>query len=73
MSGIWVVVGASRGIGLEFVRQLANSGQRVIAGVRSLSSAEQLFELVSRNTRDGASLITVEECDVTKAESIDVS
>ncbi|OJJ66240.1 hypothetical protein ASPBRDRAFT_49137 [Aspergillus brasiliensis CBS 101740] len=71
MSRTWVVVGASRGIGLEFVRQLAKSGQRVIAAVRSPSSAERLFELVSQNTRNGASLITVEECDITKADSID--
>ncbi|RAK89369.1 short-chain dehydrogenase [Aspergillus costaricaensis CBS 115574] len=71
MTRTWVIVGASRGIGLEFVRQLASSGERVIAAVRSLSSAEQLFELLSQYTRNGAPLITVEECDVTKPDSID--
>lgn len=30
----WLIVGASRGIGLEFVRQLLNRGERIIATVR---------------------------------------
>lgn len=30
----WLIVGASRGIGLEFVRQLLNKGERIIATVR---------------------------------------
>lgn len=30
----WLIVGASRGIGLEFVRQLLNRGDRIIATVR---------------------------------------
>jgi len=30
----WLVVGASRGIGLEFVRQLLNREERIIATVR---------------------------------------
>jgi NAD(P)-dependent dehydrogenase (short-subunit alcohol dehydrogenase family) len=30
----WVIIGASRGIGLEFVRQLLARGERIIATVR---------------------------------------
>lgn len=30
----WLIVGASRGIGLEFVRQLLNCNERIIATVR---------------------------------------
>ncbi|KAL2789060.1 short-chain dehydrogenase [Aspergillus keveii] len=67
MRKAWIIVGASRGIGLEFVRQLAGSGERVIAAVRSRSSAEQLFAVVAQYK----GLITVEECDVASEESIE--
>ncbi|KAL3483257.1 NAD(P)-binding protein [Aspergillus germanicus] len=67
MPKTWIVVGASRGIGLEFVRQLAGSGERAIAAVRNLSSAEQLFEVVAQHKE----LITVEECDVASERSIE--
>jgi NAD(P)-dependent dehydrogenase (short-subunit alcohol dehydrogenase family) len=30
----WLILGASRGIGLEFVRQLLNRNERIIATVR---------------------------------------
>lgn len=30
----WLIVGASRGIGLEFVRQLLSRGERILATVR---------------------------------------
>jgi NAD(P)-dependent dehydrogenase (short-subunit alcohol dehydrogenase family) len=69
MRKAWIIVGASRGIGLEFVRQLAGSGERIIAAVRSRSSAEQLFAVVAQYK----GLITVEECDVASEESIEVS
>lgn len=35
----WVIVGASRGIGLEFVRQLLLHGERIIATVRETHAA----------------------------------
>ena len=41
----WLVVGASRGIGLEFVRQLLASGQQVIATVRDPGKAAELWNL----------------------------
>ncbi|KAF1989055.1 NAD(P)-binding protein [Aulographum hederae CBS 113979] len=44
-SKTWVIVGASRGLGLEFTRQLLARGDRVIATVRekSLSGASALW------------------------------
>lgn len=35
----WVIIGASRGIGLEFVRQLLQRGERIFATVRDLQAA----------------------------------
>ncbi|KAL3451202.1 hypothetical protein BJX65DRAFT_304607 [Aspergillus insuetus] len=67
MSKAWIVVGASRGIGLEFVRQLAGSGERVIAAVRNLANAEQLFKVAAKYKE----LITVEECDVASERTIE--
>lgn len=71
MADTWVVVGASRGIGLEFVRQLLQNGHHVIAGIRNLSKADQLFELRSHHTSPERCII--EECDITNEESIHVS
>ncbi|KAF5230161.1 hypothetical protein FAUST_9954 [Fusarium austroamericanum] len=65
----WVVVGASRGIGLEFVKQLLEAGHRVIATVRDPNNAEQLSTVIQaqKNPKN----CTVEQCDVTSSESID--
>jgi NAD(P)-dependent dehydrogenase (short-subunit alcohol dehydrogenase family) len=43
----YAITGASRGLGLEFVRQLLNRGDAVDAGVRAPSEARHLQELVS--------------------------
>ncbi|KAL2839194.1 hypothetical protein BJY01DRAFT_250613 [Aspergillus pseudoustus] len=72
MPEAWIIVGASRGIGLEFVRQLAESGQRTIAAVRDKSRVEQLDEVVKQYAGNGGDLITVEECDVASEKSIEV-
>lgn len=67
----WVIIGASRGIGLEFVRQLLDQGHQVIAAVRNLQTANQIWQLSGQQSRPGACVI--EECDVTREDSIDVS
>ena len=66
----WVIVGASRGIGLEFVRQLLARGDRVIATVRNPAKASQLWALAGEAGRGACSLL---ECDVTAETSIIVS
>ncbi|ETN41995.1 uncharacterized protein HMPREF1541_03934 [Cyphellophora europaea CBS 101466] len=67
-SGTWVVVGASRGIGLEFVRQLLAQGKQVIAAVRDPGTASQLWQITASQSRPGSCLI--EQCDVTSEASI---
>lgn len=71
MAETWVVVGASRGIGLEFVKQLLDLGHSVIAGVRNPSGAEELSKLISSQPKPERCL--VEQCDVTSEDSINVS
>ncbi|KAJ1496023.1 hypothetical protein T484DRAFT_1761062 [Baffinella frigidus] len=58
----WVVTGASSGIGLELVKQLAARGEKVYATCRTLKS--------SMSGNDGISSV---EGDVTVVEGIDVS
>lgn len=70
MADTWVIVGASRGIGLEFVRQILHKGFHVIAGVRSPATATQLLELRSQSS--SADRCIIEQCDVTDNESIQV-
>ena len=65
-----VVIGASRGIGLEFVRQLLDRGHRVIAAVRDPFSAGQLWP-VAAGLKPGRCVI--QQCDVTSEESIEVN
>ena len=67
----WIVIGASRGIGLELVRQILAQGHQVIAAVRDPTTANQLWQLAGRQTRPGSCVI--EQCDVTSQTSIEVS
>jgi len=64
----WLVIGASRGIGLEFVRQLLAQGHQVIAAVRNVQTANQIWQVSGQQTRPAACLI--EQCDVTDEASI---
>ncbi|AGA32859.1 Short chain dehydrogenase [Thioalkalivibrio nitratireducens DSM 14787] len=58
-----VVTGCSRGIGLEFVRQLLARGDRVFAGVRRPESATVLMNLAAAAPEQ----LTVLPLDVTQA------
>ena len=76
MPQTWLIVGASRGIGLEFATQLLDQGHIVIATARAPASAppvdclgngSKLYSLTG--TRNGRNL-TILECDVSDEESI---
>lgn len=62
----WLIVGASRGIGFEFVQQILGRGDRVIATVRNSGSA---LEAIVQDVPCGATILT---CDVSRQDSIDV-
>lgn len=47
----WLVTGANRGIGLEYVRQLAAAGETVIATARDPERAQELSALAAANPR----------------------
>lgn len=65
----WIIVGASRGIGLEFVRQLLARGDHVIASIRDPAKASQLWALAGAAAGGSCQLF---ECDVTQDASITV-
>jgi NAD(P)-dependent dehydrogenase (short-subunit alcohol dehydrogenase family) len=80
MPQTWLIVGASRGIGLEFVSQLLSRGDTVIATARApppskttqpppsqYGNASQLWSLTG--TPNGHNL-KILECDVSDEESI---
>ena len=67
----WCIVGASRGIGLEFVRQLLARGDQVIAAVRDPYNASGLWQLAASQTKPGACELS--QCDVTSDQSIEVN
>jgi len=63
----YLIIGASRGIGLEFCRQLLALNQRVIATARKATGASQLWALTG--TENGMNL-SILECDVADEESV---
>ncbi|KAK5938481.1 hypothetical protein PMZ80_009452 [Knufia obscura] len=66
----FLILGASRGIGLEFTRQLLTQQHQVIAVVRDPSTASQLWQVTgSLTSRPGSCII--EQCDVSSPADID--
>ena len=63
----WLIVGATHGIGLEFVRQLLQRGDRVLATTPEVTEASQLWTLAGASPTAACRLL---ECDVTREESI---
>lgn len=61
-----MIVGATRGIGLELTKQYAGEGNTVIACARDLRAASQLDELAS-----GSENIKIEELDIAEPSSIE--
>ncbi len=62
-----VVTGARRGLGLEFVRQLLERGDRVLAGCRHPNQAKELTALASKYPTQ----LVITALDVTDAASRD--
>ena len=62
----YVVTGANRGLGLEFVRQLLGAGHRVAALAREPERAAELLAVVS----DSGELGHVVRCDVADDDSV---
>ena len=65
----WAIIGASRGIGLEFVRQLLDEGNGVLAAIRDQTRASQLWSVSGASAQGVCRML---ECDVSSSRSIDV-
>ena len=63
-----MIAGATRGIGLELVRQYAVQGDNVIACARDTSAASLLEELASSHSN-----VTIEQLDVAQSESVNAA
>ena len=57
--GTVLITGANRGLGLEFVRQYAAGGWRVIATARDPGAASELRKLATGSSRVTASITTI--------------
>ncbi len=56
----WVITGANRGLGLEFVKQLLDQGHTVVAGVRTPGNMDFLHRNLTVLTLDVASTDSVQ-------------
>jgi NAD(P)-dependent dehydrogenase (short-subunit alcohol dehydrogenase family) len=63
----YAITGASRGLGLEFVRQLLNRGDTIEAGVRAPNEARQLQELA----RSSEGRLRLHALDIADPQSVD--
>jgi len=66
MSETWLVTGASRGIGLEMVKELLTQGHQVIAACRNPDGARDLWEIQS----DYKNRFRYFKLDVSSADSV---
>ena len=64
----WVVTGASRGLGLEHVKQFLKQGFIIIAAARSPSKSEALTEL-HKEYKDKLALISLDTADSTSVKA----
>lgn len=64
----YAITGASRGLGLEFVRQLLNRGDSIDAGVRSPAEANQLQGLAREK---GGGRLRIHALDISDSKSVD--
>ena len=64
----WLIIGASRGIGLEFVRQLLTREERIIATVRDPQHASGLWSQAGSDHGRCQMMI----CDILSEDSINV-
>jgi NAD(P)-dependent dehydrogenase (short-subunit alcohol dehydrogenase family) len=71
MPATWVLTGANRGLGLEFVRQLTTGStpNTVIACVRSLQKDLTALKELSSKASNG-STVDIRECDTSSVQSI---
>lgn len=68
-SAVFLVTGSSRGLGLEFVRQLLERGNSVIATCRDPASASALHSIIAHHVKKD-NFAHVIDLDVANAESI---
>eukprot|EP00050_Salpingoeca_kvevrii_P006732 m.291299 g.291299 ORF g.291299 m.291299 type:complete len:245 (+) comp12452_c0_seq1:40-774(+) len=62
-AAVTLVTGASRGIGLEFVRQLLRRGDKVVATCRNPDKAVPLKELVASYSEDQVAVVPLDTSD----------
>ena len=69
--GVYIVTGANRGIGLEYVRQLTSGPESntVIAAVRSLKGENDELQALINNTHNGSKVHAL-VCDTSSVPSI---